>query len=244
MGFLAHLEELRWMLVKCAAVFLVFASAIAFFPSQFKSVALWPLHKVQLEYPDFRPDLGVNSVMEAFTIYMQVCCVGGLLLATPFILFFVGQFVSPALRENELKVVLPVCLIAMVLFLLGALFSFFFLVPSTLSVSVQITEWFGFVIRWTAGSYYSLLLWLVLGVGAAFEFPLLIVLAVYLGLIEVATLRKYRRHAIVVIFVIAAIVTPTPDPLTQTLLATPLYLLYEMTIWIVLSMERRKEKAD
>jgi len=77
--------------------------------------------------------------------------------------------------------------------------------------------------------------------GAAFEFPLLIVLAVYMGLIEVATLRKYRRHAIVVIFIIAAVITPTPDPINQSLFAVPLILLYEVAILVAAQLKRRRK---
>jgi sec-independent protein translocase protein TatC len=98
----------------------------------------------------------------------------------------------------------------------------------------------GFVMRWTPGSYYSLLTWLVLGVGGAFEFPLLIVLLVYIGILKVSTLRHYRRHAIVAIFIIAAIVTPTPDPITQTMFAVPLYLLYEIAVLVGSRIEKRK----
>ena len=85
--------------------------------------------------------------------------------------------------------------------------------------------------------------WLVLGVGASFEFPLLIVLLVYMGVMTTAFLRKYRRHAIVVIFIIAAVVTPTPDPFTQTLFATPLYLLYEIAIIAGRRIEKRRAAA-
>jgi sec-independent protein translocase protein TatC len=83
---------------------------------------------------------------------------------------------------------------------------------------------------------------MTLGMGAAFEFPLLVVLAVYMGLIEVATLRKYRRHAIVVIFILAAMITPTPDPINQSLFALPLILLYELAIWVSAFIGRRKPK--
>jgi sec-independent protein translocase protein TatC len=99
----------------------------------------------------------------------------------------------------------------------------------------------GYAVMWTADRYYSLLMWLVLGMGAAFEFPLLIVLAVYMGLIEVKTLRKYRRHAIVVIFIIAAIVTPTPDPLNQSMFALPLIVLYEVAIFVGSQLKRRRK---
>lgn len=243
MGFLEHLDELRGTLVKCAITFIVFASLIGIFLKESNDVLMWPLNYVRSENASLVLELGTSAPMEGFSVIIQMCTMGGLMLAAPFMLFFIGQFVAPALSEKELKAVLPVCGTAMVLFLIGAAFSFFLLVPSTLRVAVEINDLFGFVMRWTPASYYSLLLWLVLGVGAAFEFPLLIVLAVYIGFLKVATLRKYRRHSIVVIFIIAAVVTPTPDPVTQLMMAIPLYVLFELAIIAGARVERRKREA-
>lgn len=243
MGFLEHLDELRGTLVKCAISFVVFASLIGIFMKEFNDVLMWPLNHVRAENAQVVMELGTNAPMEGFSVIIQMCTMGGLMLAAPFMLFFLGQFIAPALSEKELKAVLPTCGAAMVLFMMGASFSFFLLVPSTLRVAVEINDLFGFVMRWTPASYYSLLLWLVLGVGAAFEFPLLIVLAVYIGILKVATLRKYRRHSIVVIFIIAAVVTPTPDPFTQLMMAIPLYVLFELAILAGARVERRKRAA-
>jgi len=240
MGFLDHLDELRGTLVKCAIAFVVFASLIGFFIQSFNDALLWPLNMVRGANAKLVLDLGTSAPMEGFSVIIQMCTMGGLMLAAPFMLFFIGQFVAPALSERELKAVLPVCGTAMLLFIIGASFSFFFLVPSTLRVAVEINDMFGFVMRWTPASYYSLLFWLVMGVGGAFEFPLLIVLAVYLGFLNVATLRKFRRHSIVVIFIIAALVTPTPDPVTQLMMAIPLYVLFELAIIAGARVERRK----
>lgn len=243
MGFFDHLEDLRWTLIKCVAVLLFFAVLIGLFMRSFNDVLLWPLHTVQAANPTLQFDLGTTSVMEGFNVVIQMCFLGSIVLSAPFILIFVGQFVSPALTERELKAVLPLCLAALLLFICGALFSYFLLVPSTLRVSVQLNEYFGFVMRWTPGSYYGLLTWLVLGVGASFEFPLLILMLVYMGLMTTATLRKYRRHAIVVLFIIAAIITPTPDPFTQTLFVAPLYVLFELAILAGRRVERKRELA-
>jgi len=243
MGFFEHLEDLRWTLVKCVVAFLVCAVLVGVFLTEFNSLLLWPLQKVQAQYPQAVIDLGTTSIMEGFTVVIQMCVLGGLMLSAPFLLFFVGQFVAPALTSRELRMVLPVCFAALVLFLCGAVFSYYLLVPSTLRVSIEINEMFGFVMRWTPGSYYSMLTWLVLGVGASFEFPLLIVLLVYMGMMTTDFLKKYRRHAIVVIFIIAAIVTPTPDPFTQCLFAAPLYLLYEIAIIAGRRIEKRREAA-
>ncbi len=239
MGFLDHMEDLRWTLIKSVAVFLIFAVLIGFGLKEFNQALMWPLHVVKAEYPAMVIDLGTTSVMETFSVVLQICVVGGLVLAAPFILFFIGQFVAPALTERELKLVLPVCGSAFVLFLAGAAFSFFLLVPSALRVSVELNELFGFAMRWTPGSYYNLLLWLVAGVGASFEFPLIIVVLVWLGMLTTAFLKKYRRHAIVLIFIIAAVVTPTPDPITQSMFAAPLYLLFEIAVFV----SGRVEKA-
>jgi sec-independent protein translocase protein TatC len=243
MGFWGHLEELRWTLIKCAITFTVFAVLIGCFMTEFNDVLLWPLHKVQAEYPALAIDLGTTTIMEGFNVVIQMCVLGGLILSAPFMLFFIGQFVAPALTERETKGVLPICGSALALFLIGASFSFFFLVPSTVRVAVQINDMFHYALRWTPGSYYSLLTWLVLGVGASFEFPLVIVLLVWLGLITTDFLRKYRRHAIVVIFIIAAVVTPTPDPITQTIFAIPLYALFEIAILASSRVEKRKRSA-
>jgi sec-independent protein translocase protein TatC len=239
MGFWEHLEELRGTIVKSLIVFIVFAALIGYFATEFNKVLLWPLHYVARDYPDLSTKLGTLSIMEVFNMIIQLCVFGGLMLAAPFILFFVGQFVAPALTEREMKAVLPLCFSAMFLFLLGAAFSFFLLMPSTIRVAIELNNAFELENRWTAGNYFNTLTWLVLGAGGVFEFPLVIILLVWLGIMTTAFLRKYRRHAIVVIFIISAIVTPTPDPFTQTLFAGPLYALYEIAILVSTRVERR-----
>lgn len=242
MGFLDHLEELRWTIVKCAITFAVAAGLIGYFLTNFNEALLWPLRFVQSENPEMKFELVTRTIMESFGIVIQLCGFGGLALAAPFMLVFVGQFVAPALTEKELKLVLPAGFSAFVLFAAGAAFGFFLLVPSTLRVSLEINKLLGFgPPLWTPDSYYSLLTWLVLGVGAAFEFPLLIVMAVHFGFLRVQTLRKYRRHSIVGIFLIAAVVTPTPDPFTQCLFAAPLYVLFELAIIVGARVQAKRE---
>jgi sec-independent protein translocase protein TatC len=145
------------------------------------------------------------------------------------------------LTARERGLLVPTALSAFALFLGGAAFGYYLLAPSTIRVAFELNELMGYNVMWTADRYYSLLMWVVLGMGAAFEFPLLIVLANYMGLIEVATLRKYRRHAIVVIFIIAAVVTPTPDPLNQCIFAVPLIVLYEISIWVCTFTGKRQK---
>lgn len=244
MAFFDHLEELRWTLVKSAIAFVVCAVVIGFSLKQFNEVLLWPLNSVRADYPTFVLDLGTTSVMEGFTVVIQMCCIGGLVMSAPLILFFIGQFIAPALHERELKLVLPGCIGAMVLFLFGVAFAFFLLVPSTIRVSIELNQLFGFITRWTPDSYYGTLIWLTLGVGAAFEFPLLIVLVVYLGLVSSAKLRSWWRHSLIICFVVAAFVTPTPDPINQSVLALSLYFLYWVAIVAAIRVEKRVQAAE
>jgi sec-independent protein translocase protein TatC len=241
MGFFEHLEELRGVIVRSLIAFIICAAAVGYFLKEFNQLLNWPLLTVQKDYPGLVIALGTMKIMEVFTMIIQVCVLGGLVIAAPVILFFIGQFVAPALTEKEMKAVLPMCIAAFILFSLGASFGFFLLMPKTIEVSLQLNQLFGFETRWTVGDYYSTLSWLVLGVGAAFEFPLIVVLLVWLGIMSTAFLRKYRRHAIVAIFVIAAIITPTPDPVTQTIFALPLYALFELSILVSARIEKKRE---
>jgi sec-independent protein translocase protein TatC len=243
MGFWGHLEELRWTLVKSAIAFTIFAVLIGIFMTEFNRLLMWPFTKAVADYPGLTIDLGTTTLMEGFNMIIQMCVLGGLTGSAPFILFFVGQFVAPALSEKELKAVLPMCVSAFVLFIMGATFAFFLLVPATVRMAIEINKSFDLAFRWNVGSYYSVLSWLVLGVGAAFEFPLVIVLLVWMGIVSTAFLRKYRRHAFVLIFIIAAVITPTPDPITQTMFALPLYALYEIAILVSSRIESRRKVA-
>lgn len=270
MGFFEHLEEMRWTIVKCAIVLVVCAAIVGAFMTGFNQFVMRPLNEVKAEYtaraieearaenaaadgaagtvivahPAFEVDLGTTSLAESFTVVVQIVCMGGFVLAAPFMVVFIGKFVSPALNERELRLVLPVCGAATVLFLAGAAFGFFILVPNTIRMSIEINQMLGFVMRWTPSSYYSLLLWLVLGVGATFEFPLVILAAVSLGVLRVETLKKYRRHAVVVIFILAAIITPTIDPVSQTLFALPLYALFELSILAGARVQKKRELRE
>ena len=244
MGFFEHLEELRWTLVKSAIAFVIAAALVGYFLKEFNHMIMWPLVSIAKEYPSVSLELGTTTIMEGFSVVIQMCTIGGLLIAAPAIVYFFGQFVAPALTARELKMVVPVGFAAVFLFLMGSAFSFFLLVPSTIRVSIELNQLFDFALRWTPAAYYSLLTWLVLGVGASFEFPLLIILAVYIGVREVETLRKYRRHAVIAIFLIAAFVTPTPDPITQSMFAGPLYVLYEVAIFAGARITKRRAKVD
>lgn len=244
MGFFGHLEELRWTLIKCSVVFAIFVTIIAYYVDDAAHLLNRPLDQARAAYPLLKTDLVTNSPMGIFSVVIDICLIGGFIMSLPFMLYFVGQFISPALSKKEARVLLPTATAAFLLFLGGSAFGYFVLTPSTIRVAFELNQLMGYTVLWTADRYYSLLMWLVLGMGAAFEFPLLILLLVYLGIVQVATLRKYRRHAIVAIFILAAVITPTPDPINQSLFAVPLIILYEVAILVAARLTKRRKSPD
>jgi sec-independent protein translocase protein TatC len=242
MGFWDHLNELRGTIIKSVIVFAAFAGFIGYYLTDFNRVLMMPFYSVAAEYPHLTIELGTGTPMEGINIIVQLCLLGGLMMAAPFILYFVGQFVAPALTDKEMKTVLPMCVSAFLLFIGGAAFAFFLLLPSAVRLFIEINQGFGWAFRWSVGSYHAMLMRLVLGVGATFQFPLIIVLLTWLGIVSTASLRKYRRHSLVAIFVLAALVTPSTDPLNQALLAAPLIGLYEIAILISARIEAQRER--
>lgn len=240
MGFLDHLEELRVTLMKCAGVFAVFVALIVWRLDDVVMLLNSPLQLVHASFPKTNTDLVSNSPMSVFGVVIDICLIGGVILSVPFWLFFVAQFIAPALTEREKRVIVPTGLSAFALFLAGVNFGYYILTYSSLYVAIEMNRQMGYIVMWTAEKYYNLLMWLTVGMGAAFEFPLIVVLAVYIGLIEVETLRKCRRHAIVVIMIIAAIVTPTTDIINMCIFALPLYVLYEASILVSARLKRRR----
>ncbi|MFT3831504.1 MAG: twin-arginine translocase subunit TatC [Opitutaceae bacterium] len=244
MGFLDHLEELRWTLVKCAIVAVLFATLSGIFLTDVRAFLEWPWTHALANYPDLKLQLRTDTPMEVYGVMVQICVTPALVAAAPFMLFFLGQFVGPALSAKEKRVVVPGVLSAVFLFLAGSTFSFLLLVPASIKVAIEANQWMGYQMIWTVGSYYSLMTWLVVGMGAVFEFPLLVLALTYLGIVEVATFRRSRRLVIVICFVAAAVITPTPDPITQTLVAMPLWALFEISLLIGAHIERKKAKQD
>lgn len=242
MGFWEHLDELRGTLIKSIVVLVGFAVLIAYGFSEFNDVLTQPLDEVAREYPKVTIKLGTAGIMEGFNVLVQICCFGAVMLAGPFILYFIGQFVAPALTAREMKAVLPMCIAAFSLFIAGAVFSYYVLLESALRMMIDLHIARDWEIRWTVGSYYSILIGLVLGVGATFQFPLVIVLLVWLGLTSTAFLRRYRRHAIVLLFIVAAAVTPSTDPANLLLFVAPLLVLYEIAIVVAARVERHRDR--
>ncbi len=240
MTFLDHLEELRGTLIRSAIAFAVAATLILLFLKQAASILNWPLRFALGEESSLATGgLVTTGPFAVFSVIFQLTFFGGLALALPFILYFVARFIAPGLTKKELAVLRPTCIAALVLFLTGVSFSFFILAPAALKASLFFNKMFDFELLWSADRYYGMLTWMGIGVGLLFEFPLLVIAAVYAGLVNTETLKTYRPHSFVVFLVIAAIITPTTDPVTFLLLAVPMSILYQGAILVGAVIERR-----
>lgn len=231
MPFLDHLEELRMTIIKCTIALVIACVIIGAFVVQFNELLMYPYLKAQADYGQDLPLPRVSSMFAPFFAMFNIAIFGGLFIALPFILYFLGQFVLPALSRRERKVLMPGMLAGIALFVLGTCLAFFFILPTGLRVSFELSELMNLGVLFDASSYYSLVVWVPLGTGLAFELPLFIVILIYIGALKVEFLRKYRRVIFVVILIFCAVVTP-PDPITLFLLAIPLYGLYEIAVFV------------
>ena len=180
-----------------------------------------------------------TSPMAVFSVILQVTFLGGFALSLPFMLYFVSRFIVPGLNPQEKSILRPACMAAFLLFAFGVSFSYFALVPASLKASIFFNELFGYQVLWSADRYYALLIWMTLGIGISFQFPLVLVILVYVGILDTVKLKAFRPYSIVVFLIVAAVVTPTTDPITFLLLSVPMSILYEFAIRISHRLERK-----
>lgn len=243
MPFLDHLEELRWRLIWSGGALLV-AFVIAFtVVYQFDVIAV-------LKYPaaEFLKDgkLIYTHPADPFNILMQVSFGLGLVLASPVIGYQVWAFLSPALHAHEKRVIVPVLIGAVGLFLIGCTLSVLWVLPITLEIlggiaSASLQQMI------SAADYFSFAVVLTLTFGAVFELPILIVALTFLGLVTPRTLAKFRRHAFVVMLIVSALITPGDMLISTMMLFVPLYGLYELSIvlsWFVYRARQRKARRE
>lgn len=223
---LEHLEELRWRLVKSAAALTV-GAVVAFFFRDWLFELLENPYRRAIEDTDA---LAQFQVTEGFSVAMRLSLFGGMLLASPVLLYQLWAFVNPALTPRERKWTVPIVIALAVLFTGGVVFGYVIL-PRGLEFLLGIQSGLEPIIG--VGSYISLTLRFLLVFGLAFEFPVFLFAASAAGMVSSSQLARGRRWAVLIIVVVGAVVTPTGDPLTLMALSVPLYLLYEVTIWLV-----------
>ena len=236
-SFLDHLEDLRWVIIKSALAFAAGAAVCFGFAQPLLQVLYLPLRRAG---QDPATMLRVLGVVDPLSIQIDLALTGGLTLSLPFILYFVAQFVLPALTRREARAIVPAFAAGTLLFAGGVLFCYFLILPQTLRFFIAYNAHFGFRTEWTVQNYIDFLLQMLLAFGISFELPLVLVLLNVLGIVPSATLGRYRRHAVVILVVLACCVVPATDPFSIGMLVVPMYLLFEGTIWFTRLLERRK----
>jgi sec-independent protein translocase protein TatC len=184
------------------------------------------------------------SPTEPFSVAFHLALYGAFAVSSPFWIYFLGSFILPALNLKERRMMGPWLAWSITLFLTGALTTYFFLLPVALRASMEYSSLLGFsATDWRADEYISFVSKFVLGMGVGFQFPLVVLGLVKLGFLTHKQLATYRRHVIVLSLILGALLT-TPEVLTQIAMAVPLYLLYEICIWIAWYWERKKRRGE
>ncbi|HEY0060198.1 MAG TPA: twin-arginine translocase subunit TatC [Flavisolibacter sp.] len=263
MSFIDHLEALRGHLFRSVLAIAVGAILAAIFNNFFvKQILLGPMQ------PDF-PTYGVlcrlshalnmgealcmdglavkmqsTAVGSQFSMWFTVIIVAGIILAFPYIFYEFWRFIKPALTKKELDKTRGVIFWVSLLFFTGVFFGYFVIAPYTINFfsSFQLDE--SIENRWTIASYVDTLIPLVLGSGLAFQLPLVIFFLAKVGIVTATYLKSVRRYAVVVVLIIAAVITPGPDLISQVSVALPLMLLYEISIILSRRVEKDREREE
>ena len=233
MGFLDHLEELRWRLVRCLLA-MVIGSAVSFgYIDHILNVLLYPARSTSNPI-----NLQVLSVQGMFLIKWFISFISGFIMALPYLIYQFWRFVAPGLKVNEKKYAFPVVFFAFSSFIMGLLFGYFILIPFSLEFfsgigAVHVDN--NFSIQY----YFSFLTWLLLGAGIIFQLPVVSLVLSAIGILTPPFMRHYRRHSVVVILILSSFITP-PDPVSMVIMSFPLILLYEMSIGVSWLVNRKR----
>jgi sec-independent protein translocase protein TatC len=237
MSLMEHLDELRKRIVRSALfLFAGFIVAYVFHEKLFSYVQapLSSIHKT----------LNYTHPMDPLNLYLQVSLIGGAILASPFILFQVWLFIAPGLYQKERRFVVPFMAATVGLFLTGAAFGYFWVLPGALKILI-VDFGHNFTPMVTIEEYMGFFLSIILGLGVSFELPILIFFLALFGIVSPRFLWKNIRYAILAVFLVAAIICPSPDPWTMCIYAVPMLVLYLIGIgvaWWVHPSRRKKKK--
>jgi sec-independent protein translocase protein TatC len=240
----AHLSELRKRLIIALIIFFATTSYCYMEADKIYSFLVLPL--ADLYADDNVHRLIYTGLTEAFFVYLKVALYCGFFLAFPLIALQVYLFVAPGLYKQERKIILPYFFFMPLLFIAGGLIAYYYVIPLAwkffISFEYQPSASLPIVLEARVSEYLSLVLSMILGFGIAFQLPLILILLTQFGWLKPQWLKQYRRHAIVGIFIIAAILTP-PDVISQVTLAIPLMLLYELSVLICIRITKKNSHA-
>ncbi|MCE0521534.1 MAG: twin-arginine translocase subunit TatC [Methylacidiphilales bacterium] len=234
--FLAHLEDLRWTIIRCVGALAV-GVVICAFSAKYILAALYVPYREAGRDPK---DLFNFGVVDPFSIHMEISIFGGVILSLPLLLYFIGQFLLPALTAREKRFLAPIFAAGAVLFIVGVTFCYTLVLKATLLFFINYSGYLGFSTMWTAKGLIDFEVQMLVGFGVAFELPLVILVLNLLGLVSAEQLASKRRHAAFAIFIAACCIIPSTDLFSLSVLSVPMYLLYEICIWIARFAERRK----
>lgn len=237
MGFLDHLEEFRWRIIKSLAAVIVGAIISFAFIDIIMEILVAPTLKIGDQFT-----LQVLKVQGMFMVKWGLAFVGGFILGLPVITYQLWKFVAPGLYRAEIRFTLPIIIFTYVAFLCGILFAYFILIPFSLKFFTSMG--YGDVQNNISINYYfSFITWLMMGAGIIFEMPIVSFILSIVGILTPKFLRKYRRHAIVAIMILSAFITP-PDPISMLIMTFPLIILYEISILVSAAVNRTKQNKE
>lgn len=236
MTFLEHLEELRWTIIK-SLIGIIIGAIISwiFIDYIINEILLYPAKSYGVKLQNLKP-------FGQLFLYFQVALFSGLIVSLPWVVYQIWKFIEPALHKHEKKYVSLIVIFTSLFFLMGAAFAYFVMLPFSLNFaftfgSAEIEN------KFAVDEYLSVVVSLIILAGIVFELPMLSFFLTKLGILTPEFMRKHWRIAIVLILVLAAIITPTVDPVNQALLAVPLFLLYEFSILVSKFALRKKSEG-
>lgn len=262
MSFIDHLEELRWHIIRSVASILVFTIAAWIFRNEiFGNIILGPtkpsfvtnqllcqlaalinIDGLCFEQADFI--LQSREVSGQFMMALTQSIIVGLIFAFPYAFYEVWRFIKPGLKKKEIKAARGSVFWVSVLFFLGVAFGYFLVAPMAINFLANFKLDPSIQNQFDIHDYISLLSMLTLACGITFQLPMISFVLSQIGILTPKFMKEYRRHALVVILIISAIITPSPDMISQILVAFPLLGLYEISIWVSKRVEKRKIKEE
>ena len=234
MTFLEHLEELRWRIIKSAVGVIIGGIVVGIFINFIvENILLLPATKTI-------PPIKLQNIKPfgQFTLYMEIILIGGVIVSIPNIILQIWKFIEPGLKQSERKYIGSIVIFSSVCFLSGIVFAYFVILPTAL----EFLSSFGSSIinnNIAVDEYFSFIISTMLAAGIVFELPMVSFFLSKIGILKPEFMRKYRKHAVVLILIVAAILTPSPDITSQLLLAGPLFILYEVSI-IICKISQKK----
>jgi len=263
MSFIDHLEELRWHIIRAIIAILIAAIAVFIYVKEIVSdVLMAPAHQNFITYK-WLCDAGhffhlgnslcltgvkisflSTEMTSQFISSFTIAFIGGFVVAFPYVFWEFWRFVRPALNPRELKKTRGVIFWVSFLFFLGVAFGYYVLTPFMVNFYFSYSLSDLIEIKPTFSDYLENLIWTTVGIGVLFQMPLLMAVLTRIGIISSRFLKKYRRHAFVVIITAAAIITPSTDPFSLTLVTIPLYALYEASIVLATRIDKAKKEAQ